>query len=668
MDRVSVSLAGNLGIAYPERIKDREAWYDTRARELAATLRPPPALTRRRFARIVAAAGAHEDAAAGRSDVALAARARELGRLMRRDGFTLPLAGETFALVRECARRRLGQRHYDVQLIGGWILLHGKVAEMDTGEGKTLTATLAAAAAALAGLPVHVVTANDYLAARDAAEMAPVYQGLGLSVCSLENGVPPEARRAAYGHDVVYTSNKEIAFDFLRDRIAIGARSRRLSLALERLGGESMAPLNGLLLRGLCFAIVDEADSVLVDEARTPLIISAPSEAGESAALYLQGIALARGLTPGRDFSVLARQRRVEVTPAGLERLAWLAEGGEGEPLTGIWRGPSRREELVTQALSALHLYERDVHYLVRDDKVQIIDEYTGRILADRSWEQGLHQMVEAKEGVTITGRRAALARTSYQHFFRRYLHLAGMTGTASEIARELRLVYGLDVVRVPTNRPSRRRALPTRVFARSDLKWAAVAARIGELRAAGRAVLVGTRTVAAAESASAALEAAGIPHRVLSARQDAEEAAIVAEAGAPGRVTVATNMAGRGTDIRLEPGVAEHGGLHVLATELHDSRRIDRQLFGRCGRQGEPGSHELFLSLEDELVVTHLPGALRRLIALGAGKAPRSGWALGLLRLAQARAERRNLAIRKRLLKHDERQEESLAFSGPSS
>jgi preprotein translocase subunit SecA len=316
-------------------------------------------------------------------------------------------------------------------------------------------------------------------------------------------------------------------------------------------------------------------------------------------------------------------------------------------------------------ALSAVHLFHRDEHYLVTDGKVQIVDEYTGRVLPDRAWEQGLHQMIEAKEGVELTDRRESLARTSYQRFFRRYLHLAGMTGTAREVAPELRRVYGLEVVRVPTNRPICRTRLPTRVFPTVDAKWGAIAARIGELQRAGRPVLVGTRSVAASEALSARLAAAGIKHRLLNARQDREEAEVIAAAGVAGAVTVATNMAGRGTDIRLGAGVAEAGGLHVIATELHDARRIDRQLFGRCGRQGDPGSYELAASIEDELVQVFSPGGLRRLARGWLGSPGGRLLARVVLRRAQRRAERYHAQVRRDLLKLDKRLEESLAFSG---
>jgi preprotein translocase subunit SecA len=343
----------------------------------------------------------------------------------------------------------------------------------------------------------------------------------------------------------------------------------------------------------------------------------------------------------------------IELTPAGSERLRAAAQ-----PLGGVWSGPRRSERFVQQALTALELFDRDKHYLVRDGKVQIIDENTGRLMPDRSWEQGLHQLIEIKEGVEVTGRRDTLARISYQRFFRRYLHLSGMTGTAAEVAGELWAVYRLRVAAIPTNRPAQRRYLPDRVYGSADDKWAAVVAAIRARHAAGQPVLVGTRTVAASEHLSKRLEQTGLPFRLLNARQDAEEAQIVAEAGAPGRITVATNMAGRGTDIKLAPGVREKGGLHVICTERHDSGRIDRQLFGRCARQGDPGSCEVIASLEDDLPTAHLPR-----LAAGAGLASLAGRAL--LGLAQRRAESAHSRARRQLLQMDDALGDMLAFSG---
>jgi preprotein translocase subunit SecA len=567
---------------------------------------------------------------------------------LRREGFTEEATGAAFALVRAAAERCNGMRHYDVQLVGAWAMLRGMLAEMETGEGKTLTATLAAATAALAGRAVHVITVNDYLASRDAEQMRPLYQSLGLTVGCVKQGMEPHARRAAYRCDIVYCSNKEITFDYLRDRLVLGGKPRPLGSRIDALAGADAA--GRLLLRGLEFAIVDEADSVLIDEARTPLILSAPVDASKEEGVYREALRLARELGE-RDYRI--DDGHVELTAAGSERLRALAE-----PLGGVWSGPRRRERFVSQALTAIELFERDKHYLVREGKVQIIDENTGRLMPDRSWEQGLHQLIELKEGVELTGRRDTLARISYQRFFRRYLHLCGMTGTASEVAQELWAVYRLRVAKVPTHRPAQRRYLPDRVYGRAEEKWAAVVDAIRRRHAAGQPVLVGTRSVAASEHLAALLEDAGLPFRLLNARQDADEAAIVAQAGEPGRITVATNMAGRGTDIKLAPGIPEKGGLHVICTERHDSGRIDRQLFGRCGRQGDPGSCEVIASLEDDLPSAQLPALA------GAGRL--ASWAgTALLALAQRRAERGHSRARRQLLQMDEALGDMLAFSG---
>jgi preprotein translocase subunit SecA len=598
----------------------------------------------------------------GLDDAEIRSSAQALGLRLRQEGLQDELVARAFALVREAAERTLGERHYDVQLVGGWILLQGLVAEMETGEGKTLTATLAAATAALAGIPVHIITVNDYLAARDAEWMGPIYRALGLSVGAIIHGMDPRARRGAYGCDITYCTNKEVVFDYLRDRLALGRRRGRIQLQVERLAGGDHGP--HLLLRGLHYGIVDEADSVLVDEARTPLIISGTAHGSALAAQTIYETALAVGdrLEPGRDYLVEERERHVRLTPAGEVRLSELAQD-----LGGVWTGRIRREELARQALTSRHLFHRDKHYLVQDGKVQIIDEYTGRVLEGREWEHGLHQLIEAKEGCAVTQENAPLARISYQRFFRRYLKLAGMTGTAHEVAGELAAVYGLATVSIPTNRPLHRRALKDRVYPTADPKWQAVVERIRGLHATGRPVLVGTRLVRTSEELSQRLTEAGLPHRVLNARQDREEAGIIAHAGERGTITVATNMAGRGTDIRLGRGVAELGGLHVILTERHEARRIDRQLFGRCGRQGDPGTHEAIVSLEDELMRGRRGRALRWLAAgtTGPGR-PVPRW-LGCLvfRRAQRAAERLHSRMRWDLLKFDEHQETMLAFSG---
>jgi preprotein translocase subunit SecA len=649
------------GGTYPERTTEDGTGLDTL---LAGVTGPVSRIWHSRaprFRAIVGAVAAHDVELRSLSDDELAWQVPGLRRELRARGFTLAGAGRAFAMVREVAGRTLGERHFDVQLVGGWVLLNGMVAEMATGEGKTLTATLPACAAALAGVPVHVVTVNDYLTRRDATWMRPIYEALGLTVGAVTNGSSPDERREAYRADVCYCTNKEIVFDYLRDRLEIGPRPGPIRMRLERLA-EASARGDRLRLQGLCFAIVDEADAVLIDEARTPLIISGRGDDTYEAELYRQALALAEELAIGTHCFVDFSQRRAELTDLGRERLAEL-----GRELGGLWSGKRHREELVRKALTARHLFVRDKHYVVKQGRVQIVDEYTGRVLAGRSWEGGLHQLVEAKECCSITARTEILGRISYQRFFRRYLALAGMTGTAREAARELWSVYRLPVVAVPTHRPTIRRQLRSRMLPDANAKWEAVVRRIAELHAAGRPVLVGTRTVADSERLARELAAAGLACRVLNAIQDREEAEVIARAGERGQITVATNMAGRGTDIKLGAGVRELGGLHVIATERHDARRIDRQLFGRCGRQGDPGTCEAFMSLEDELLVQH---PVRILGPLGRRRAdPRSilGRGLGrlLLRAAQRAAEREHSRARRELLRLDASLEASLAFSG---
>ncbi|HET7058398.1 MAG TPA: preprotein translocase subunit SecA [Nitrospiraceae bacterium] len=648
------------GVGYPERLLPHvgklEEWIGRAIGPVARRLR---AAMFRRDEWILSVAAEGEQYGRLR-DADLKAAAQSLRPLLVRHGFRNDLAAKAFALIREVAQRTIGQRHFDVQLLGGWVLLTGRVAEMDTGEGKTLTATLPACTAALAGMPVHVVTVNDYLAGRDADAMGPVYAALGLTVGVVKQGMDPEARRAAYACDVTYCTNKELVFDYLKDRLVVGQMPSQTHLHLERLHGSDTP--QRLLLRGLHYAIVDEADSVLVDEARTPLIIAQRSHEATEHTVYEQALTLASRLTEGEEFVIDHAERHVRLTARGETRLEELTESFDG-----VWKGRRRREAFVQQALTAQHLFHREQHYLVQEESIRIIDEYTGRVMPDRSWERGLHQMIEVKEGCPLGHRQETLARISYQRFFRRYLRLAGMTGTAREVAGELWSVYRLGVVRIPTNRPTRRTRMPDQIHVTADAKWRAIVSAMAESRQSGRSVLVGTRTVAASDHLSSLLKRHGIPHRVLNARQDEEEAAIIAEAGEPGRMTVATNMAGRGTDVRLGPGVAEAGGLHVIATERHDASRIDRQLFGRCGRQGDPGTYQAILSLEDELIMaqtgTLLRGLLRLVCSFGRSAPIWAGRVL--FWWTQHRAERTHARMRMAVLKMDEHLNTALAFAG---
>jgi preprotein translocase subunit SecA len=546
-----------------------------------------------------------------------------------------------------------------VQVMGAWAMLQGQVSEMRTGEGKTLAATLAVATAALSGRAVHVMTVNDYLASRDCEEMKPLYTFLGLTTaCVLEEQQDAE-RQSLYGAEIVYGTNKTFAFDYLRDRQVLRLRSGHLRRKLEVLTDDKTTA--GLRLRGLHFALIDEADSVLIDEARTPLIISGQvdAQAGMDEDLLRHALEAAKKMVEGRHFYTPKDAKFVEIEDAGFDLLDNLSDRWGGSFGVAVIR-----DFVVKQALSALHLFHRDSDYIVRDDSVQIVDENTGRVMADRSWSDGLHQLMEIKEGLEPSPPRETLSRITYQRFFRRYGRLCGMTGTATDAAWELWAVYRLKVSKIPTNKPDIRKFSVDRVYKTGNAKWTAIAKRTAALNAKGIPVLIGTRSVAASEEASVRLTAAGIEHSVLSAAQDADEASIVADAGGHGAVTIATNMAGRGTDIKLAEGISAIGGLHVILTERHDSRRVDRQLEGRCGRQGQPGICAAYLSLEDDLMAGTAARSLRRRASVvaslfGARAAGK------YLRKRQQQVERLHAQIRRDLLDADHNLHKLLALSG---
>jgi preprotein translocase subunit SecA len=515
---------------------------------------------------------------------------------------------------------------------------------MQTGEGKTVTALLPAISYALSGRPVHVVTVNEYLARRDAEQLRPVYESLGLTVGIVESGQSHDMRRRAYSADVTYCTNKDLVFDYLRDRTAM-----RSAAAGQK---------SHLLLRGLSFALVDEADSVLIDEAQTPLILAGERPSEGQLPVFRAALELASTLIPGRHFRIVGARRQIELESNGRSVLDGMAYRFEG-----AWRSPDAREELLCQALSAVHLYQKDRHYIVLDGKVQIVDEYTGRVMPDRSWQYGLHQMIETKEGLTPTNQRDTLAQITYQRFFRRYVRLAGMSGTLREVDGEMLAVYGLRTTSVPTHAPSRRRCIGTTILPTVDQKWQEVALAARREAEAGRAVLIGTRSVAASEAISGILGANGVDHVVLNARQDKAEADAIGNAGLPGRITVATNMAGRGTDIHLSAEVTTRGGLHVILTEYHESARIDRQLIGRAGRQGDPGTFEIIASLDDEIFARFAPLATQ--VARGLYPfVPSPVVVLAPRYLAQSAAERKGRRTRREIVRNDQELDRSFFFS----
>ena len=536
---------------------------------------------------------------------------------------------EVFALVREAAKRTLGMRHFDVQLIGGIVLHKGRIAEMKTGEGKTLVATLAVSLNALSGKGVHVVTVNDYLAQRDAAWMGKVYSFLGLTTGVIVHDLDDNQRRAAYAADITYGTNNEFGFDYLRDNMKFYATD--------------------LVQRGHSFAIVDEVDSILIDEARTPLIISGASD--EDVDLYQAMDAVVCQLDPD-DYSVDEKAKTATLTEKGVAHC---------EELTHLDNLFDPRNMLaqhhILQSLKAHCNFKRDVDYIVQNDEVVIVDEFTGRIMPGRRYSDGLHQALEAKEHVRIQAENQTLASITFQNYFRMYDKLAGMTGTADTEAVEFHEIYNLEVMTIPTNRPMIRKDYPDLIYQTRREKFDAIVETIRELYQTGQPVLVGTISIETSEMLSARLKKIGIPHSVLNAKHHAQEAEIIAKAGEKGHVTIATNMAGRGTDIVLGEGVRELGGLHILGTERHESRRIDNQLRGRAGRQGDPGSSRFYLSLEDNLMrlfgSDRIKGLMGKL-GLKDGEAIENNMVSRAVENAQKKVEAHHFEIRKTLLDYD--------------
>ncbi len=515
---------------------------------------------------------------------------------------------EAFALVREAGRRKKGMRHYDVQILGGICIANRTIVEMQTGEGKTLTATAPLYLYALAGKGVQLATVNDYLAKRDADLMEPIYELLGMKVGVIQTQQQTNERRAAYAKDITYGTAKEFGFDFLRDRLL----KRRISegemdLIGAMLGGPGQNNEQPVQ-RDAFFCLVDESDSILIDEARTPLIISAmPGEAEKIAvATYKWCAENALQFEEDVDYEYKQETKELDLTREGRRKARMLPKPPELDTV-GMFDIYTKIE----MAIKVQKEFIRDRQYVVRNgekgEEIVIVDEFTGRLSEGRKWREGVHQAVEAKEGVEITVDTGQAARITVQDFFLRYEHLAGMTGTAASSARELKRIYRCNFMAVPTNKPPQRVKLPTRIYGYESAKWDAIAEEIAEVHATGRPILVGTRSIDKSETLSQRLKDRGIEHQVLNANQIAEEAEIVAQAGQKGKVTVSTNMAGRGTDIRLGEGVEELGGLYVICTEMHDSARIDRQLIGRCGRQGDPGAYRQYLALDDELLLNGL-------------------------------------------------------------
>lgn len=588
----------------------------------------------------------------------VAADMREIFRCNRDNSSDLERA---FALVREIAFRQIGEKPFPVQIAGALALNAGCITEMATGEGKTLAATMPVTIAGWRGHGCHVITVNDYLARRDAEWMGRIYRFCGLTVSFIEQQMSPEERRKAYMADITYCTNKEVTADFLRDRLILGNSKGLCSSLLDKIitGGRVT---DRLVQRGLHYAVVDEADSILVDEAVTPLIISGQSPNPQQIESFRQAADITSRLNPEVDYQVNRQYREIELTEEGRTHLIELTER-----IGGFWRGNRRCLELINQALTAKELYLKDKHYVIDDGKVVIVDEFTGRMMPDRTWRDGLHQAIEAKEMVEINPPKDTYARISFQRFFRMYRKLSGMTGTASEASSEFWQIYHLPVVSIPTNRLCIRKNLPTIVLPTESAKWARIVQEIRSVHDTGRPILIGTRSVRASEHLSELLKAEKLSHQVLNAVYHKQEAGIVAQAGQHENITVATNMAGRGTDIKLGRGVADMGGLHVIAAEPNESARIDRQLYGRCARQGDPGSAQGIFSLEDEIVSRYAKNSvayLKKRYANAKGDIS-SPLVRGVFRLSQICAERLALRQRKSVLRTDHWLDEQLGFTG---
>ena len=566
------------------------------------------------------------------SSANLQAKTQEFKRRLQKGETLDDILPEAFAVVREASRRVTGMRHFDVQLIGGMVLHRGKIAEMRTGEGKTLVATLPVYLNALTGKGVHVVTVNDYLARRDSEDMGRIYRFLGLSVGLIVHDMEYPDRKAAYQADITYGTNNEFGFDYLRDNMVVDK--------------------DQMVQRELHYCIVDEVDSILIDEARTPLIISGPGE--KPTELYNVIAHVVSNMKEGEDYTVDEKQKQVAPTEAGIAK----AERMLGvKNLYDVEHGVDFSHHIMC-AIRAKALMKRDRDYVVKDGEIIIVDEFTGRLMYGRRFSEGLHQAIEAKEGVKVQRESQTLATITFQNYFRMYHKLAGMTGTAKTEEQEFQKIYGLDVVVVPTNKPMIRIDYPDVIYKTRRAKYKAVVKEIVELHKSGRPVLVGTTSITQSEELSALLKKAGIPHNVLNAKYHEKEAAIVVQAGQMGQVTIATNMAGRGTDIVLGEGVPELGGLHIIGTERHESRRIDNQLRGRCARQGDPGSARFYLSLEDDLMRIFGSDNIKSMmdkLGMEEDDPIENKMVTRSIENAQKRVEERNFNIRKQVLQYDD-------------
>ena len=566
------------------------------------------------------------------------------------------LMGEAYAVVREAGRRTLNMRHFDTQMLGGAAIHERCIAEMQTGEGKTLTATLPLYLNCLTGKGAHLATVNDYLARRDAEWMRPVYEMLGVTVGVIESQMKQDERRKNYACDITYGTSKEFGFDFLRDRLLLRRLREQSTDFLGGMLGQNVAVAGSEqpVQRSHHFCLVDEADSILIDDAGTPLIIGTVGSDEETVegACYKWAATANEEFQEDEHYEYDHEKHTVELTAGGRQMARAMKK-----PDTLATVGMTTVYDFLERAIRVRLEYFRDVQYVVRDGEVQIVDEFTGRISEGRKWRDGIHQAVEAREGLEIKGGGGQAARVTVQDFFLRYRHLGGMTGTAWSSAREMRKIYSVHVMPIPTNRPPIRKSLPVQVYGNEEEKFRAIAEEVKAIHQTGRPVLIGTRSIDKSERLSAFLTALGLEHQVLNAHKVAAEAEIITDAGLVGKVTVSTNMAGRGTDIRLGPGVSELGGLHVVATEMHDSARIDRQLMGRCGRQGDPGTNRQYLALDDDILQAGFgPDKARKLKQRGSSSSGPFHHLAYLFKKAQKRIERQKFRQR-RVLLHIERE-----------
>jgi len=574
-------------------------------------------------------------------------------------GFEPSLICYSFALIRECTYRTLGIKHHPEQIMGGLALINGMLAEMQTGEGKTLTAALAAGTAGLAGIPVHVISANEYLARRDSETLAPVLKMLGLSTLSIQDSMSYHEKMLAFKSNITYCTSSQVAFCYLNDYLN---KFRLMKTPMAQYLENNISPQTSLntILPGLCFAIIDEADTVLADEAKTPLIIAKTQKNTDQILVYKQALAVSELMEKNIDF-LISSNNKIDLTNQGINKISLICD-----KLNGVWKNKRNQSYFIKLALASIHIFTKDKDYIVEDNKITLLNQNTGRTLVNSTWEQGLHQMIELKEKCNISCPTETVAKITYQDFFSRYLHLCGMSGTLKEIKSELNYVYNLQILKVPTNKKCIQKKYPSMMFCNKIDKYTFLVQTIQKENKNGRPILIGTQSISESENISDLLSSFGIKHALLNAKQNETESDIISNAGLPYRITIATNMAGRGTDIKLTDETISLGGLLVIAIEINPSKRVDRQLFGRSGRQGNPGAYQQIYSLEDPIIQNFFPKFLLSRICSKKWVIPRFLIKL-LIYLPQSQLERSNKKIRLKLYKSMAKINEYMSFTGNS-